>query len=71
MAEQGLAMHETLELHEIITFKNVCCTKSSTMQALVTDPELGSILQSDVAMTKKHIQDLKGLLTQHRRGGTV
>jgi similar to spore coat protein len=64
MANQGLAMHETLEIHELLVFKNVCCTKSSTMQALVTDTELKSILQKDVDTTKTHIRDLSSLLSR-------
>jgi hypothetical protein len=35
--QQGLATHETLEMHELLAFKNVCLTKSQTMQALVKD----------------------------------
>lgn len=37
------ALHEVLEVHEIAAFKTVCMTKSKTMQALVTDPELKQI----------------------------
>ncbi|HUC90502.1 MAG TPA: hypothetical protein VMS09_00575 [Paenibacillus sp.] len=45
MNTNGYALHETLDLHEIANFKAVCATKSKTMQALVTDPELKAILQ--------------------------
>ncbi|GED13960.1 hypothetical protein AM501_02985 [Aneurinibacillus migulanus] len=64
METKGLAMHETLELHEILTFKTVCCTKSATMQGLVTDPELKSLLQQDVQASKQHIQELQGVLSR-------
>nr|WP_313781745.1 hypothetical protein [Paenibacillus larvae] len=40
MAQQGLAVHETLEVHELLTFKNTCMTKSVAMQGLVSDPAL-------------------------------
>jgi similar to spore coat protein len=64
MGIERLALHETLELHEILTFKNICCTKSATMQGLVSDPELKSILQLDCEMSKKHIQELSNLLSR-------
>jgi similar to spore coat protein len=64
MTAKGLAMHETLELHELTVFKTCCLTKSSTMSALVTDPELKTLMQRDVATSKKHVQDLQGLLSR-------
>nr|WP_083208707.1 hypothetical protein [Brevibacillus laterosporus] len=59
-----LAIHETLEVHEILTFKNICCTKSATMQALVSDPDLQTLLQQDVQASKQHILELQGLLSR-------
>lgn len=59
-----LALHETLELHEITTFKNTCMTKSKTMQALVSDPVLKQILQQDVQLSTRQIQELNGLLAR-------
>ncbi|WP_419875890.1 hypothetical protein [Candidatus Pristimantibacillus sp. PTI5] len=46
------ALHEMLEFHEMAAFKTVCMTKTKTktMQALVTDPELIQILQQDVQL---------------------
>jgi similar to spore coat protein len=64
MPQQGLAVHETLELHELLTFKTVCMTKSKTMQALVTDDTLKSILQKDVQNTTRDIQELQSLLSR-------
>ncbi|MFB0830747.1 hypothetical protein ACEU2D_14175 [Brevibacillus laterosporus] len=64
MMNNGLAIHETLEVHEILTFKNICCTKSATMQALVSDPDLQTLLQQDVQASKQHILELQGLLSR-------
>jgi similar to spore coat protein len=64
MNDAGLALHETLDLHEILTFKNVCVTKSATMQGLVTDQQLKSFLQQDVQKGKQQIQELQGLLSR-------
>jgi similar to spore coat protein len=58
------ALHETLELHEIAAFKTVCMTKSKTMQALVSDSELNQILQQDVQLSTRQIQELSGLLSK-------
>lgn len=33
---KGLAPHEASDLHEMLSFKNVCLTKSKSMQALRT-----------------------------------
>jgi len=57
------ALHEMLEVHEIAAFKTVCMTKSKTMQALVTDPELIQILQQDVQLSQQQLQELGGVLS--------
>ncbi|NPC92679.1 hypothetical protein HOO54_10665 [Bacillus sp. WMMC1349] len=57
------AIHETLELHELLMFKNLCLTKSATMTGLVKDQELKDILQRDASRTKQQIEHLQGLLT--------
>jgi len=58
------AMHELLEAHEIAVFKTVCMTKSKTMQALVTDPELKLILQQDAAMSSDQLAELAAVLNK-------
>ncbi|WKL02118.1 hypothetical protein Q0F98_38445 [Paenibacillus amylolyticus] len=58
------ALHEMLEVHEIATFKTVCMTKSKTMQALVTDPELKQILQQDATLSQQQLQELGGVLSK-------
>lgn len=57
-----LAPHETFELHELLTFKNVCATKSATMASLVKDEELKSILQEDVTVSQSQIRELQDLI---------
>ncbi|WP_427181273.1 hypothetical protein [Paenibacillus sp. TC-CSREp1] len=58
------ALHEMLEVHEIAAFKTVCMTKSMTMQALVTAPELMQILQQDVTLSQQQLQELGGVLSK-------
>jgi len=64
MNQHGMAPHESIELHELLTFKNVCLTKTITMSALVSDDELKSILKQDVVSTQQHIEELRGFIEQ-------
>ena len=58
-----LGLHQTLDVHELLTFKNLCLTKSSTMSALVQDVELKTILSNDVTTGQSHIEQLQQFLT--------
>lgn len=58
----NIAPHEAFELHEILTFKNICATKSATMAGLVRDEELKTILQQDFSVTQGHIKELRNLM---------
>jgi len=57
-----ISPNEVLELHELVTFKNVCVTKAATMSSLVKDEELKSILQQDFTTGKEHIKELSDLM---------
>ncbi len=54
-----LGVHEVLEIHELMTFKSLCLTKSTMMQGLVTDQKLKDIMQQDVTMSSKQLEELK------------
>jgi similar to spore coat protein len=56
--------HETCDLHEVTAFKALCLTKSKTMQALVEDPELKSLLQMDVELSTRQLKELDTLLAK-------
>lgn len=64
MSQQGLAVHETLEVHELLAFKNTCVTKTLAMKDLVSDPGLKNLLQEDIQNGAKAIQDYQGLLSR-------
>ncbi|MET3546609.1 hypothetical protein ABID47_003225 [Paenibacillus favisporus] len=64
MINPTYTMHELLEAHEIAAFKTVCMTKSKTMQALVTDPELKLILQQDASMSSDQLAELAAVLNK-------
>ncbi|MED3881746.1 spore coat protein [Priestia megaterium] len=57
-----LAMHETLEVHEILTLKTSCVTKGTTMLELVEDEKLKKILEEDVQTSTEAINELKKIL---------
>ncbi len=56
MTNLYLAPHETYKLHELLTFKTLCVTKSAIMSGLVQDQELKSILEQDITKTKDQIK---------------
>lgn len=57
-----LAVHEKLELHELLTFKTTCAAKASMMQNQVQDAQLKGLLNQDVSNARIQIQELQGLL---------
>lgn len=63
MVPLNFAVHETLELHEATAFKSLCMTKSKMMQNLASDPDLQSLLQADVQLSTRQLQELTGLLS--------
>jgi len=71
MEQQGLAPNERMQLHEILTLKNLCLTKSVTMSPLAADEELKQILKNDIAKTEQHIKELKELMEQSGSAGSV
>ena len=58
-----MGLHETLEVHELLTFKNLCVTKSFAMGKLAQDEELKAILSNDVSTGTQFIEQLKGFIT--------
>lgn len=62
-----LALHETLEVHELLVFKNLTLTKSATMGKLVQDPELKEILAQEVTSATNFIHKLRGYLTDRSK----
>jgi similar to spore coat protein len=61
-----LGLHETLDVHELLSFKNLCLTKATMMSALAQDEKLKAILSTDVTTGIQHIQQLQRFLTDRR-----
>jgi similar to spore coat protein len=55
-------LHEELELQELLHFKSLSLTKSSMMQAFVSDSSLKQLMKSDTDTTLEHVQELTRLL---------
>ena len=58
----GVPLHQTLELHELLSFKTVCAAKAAAMSGLVKDGTLRALLADDVTRSQAHIRELQGLL---------
>ena len=62
MAAKELALHEQLEVHEVLIFKTTCVTKSKMFVDLVQDKKLKEIIEEDLVLSEKAIKDLKKVL---------
>lgn len=62
MKPKIITPHESIQLHELLTFKNLCLTKSVTMSPLVSDKELKDILNQDATNAERHINELISLM---------
>jgi len=59
-----LALHETMETHEMINFKTVCLLKSKLMQGMCFDNELKKLMQKDVQQSIQDLNELIGFYKQ-------
>jgi similar to spore coat protein len=64
MEVESLALHETMETHEILNFKTVCLLKSKLMQGICFDNELKALMEKDVQQSIKDINELIGFYKQ-------
>ncbi|QOQ55595.1 hypothetical protein [Bacillus amyloliquefaciens] len=60
------ALHELLEIQEMTSFKSLCLTKSKTMKALVSDPQLKEIMQQDVDTSTRQLQEFASILSDQQ-----
>jgi similar to spore coat protein len=64
MEKGTLALHETMETHEILNFKTVCLLRSKLMQGICFDNELKALMEKDV---QQSIQDINELLAYYKQ----
>lgn len=61
---QDFALHETMEIHELLNFKTICMTTSKMIQGVVFDQELKGLLEKDVQQSMQAVNVLQGLLSK-------
>jgi similar to spore coat protein len=64
MEQNPLALHETMETHEILNFKTVCLLRSKLMQGLCFDNDLKALMEKDVQQSVKDVNELLGFYKQ-------
>jgi similar to spore coat protein len=57
-----LAVHETLEIHEIMTMKQACLVKSYAVTPLVKDDRLKKLIEQDIQHSETALEELQALL---------
>jgi similar to spore coat protein len=62
LATKELAMHEKLEVHEILIMKTACATKSKATLDLIKDEKLKKLVEEDIKLSSAAIKELKGIL---------
>lgn len=60
----NLGIHESLEVHELLTFKTHCAQKAKVLQGMTNNQELKSMLQQDIQKSQEHIRSLRSLVEQ-------
>ncbi|MFD0049433.1 hypothetical protein ACFVHQ_08885 [Actinomycetes bacterium NPDC127524] len=61
------ALHEVLEVQEMAAFKTNCLTKSKTMKALVSDSRLKEIMQQDIDLSTRQLEEYTSVLSNAKQ----
>ncbi|MGG1576212.1 hypothetical protein [Fictibacillus sp. NRS-1165] len=61
------ALHEVLEVQEMAAFKTNCLTKSKTMRALVSDPRLKEMMQQDIDLSTRQLNEYTSVLSNAKQ----
>ncbi|EQB89579.1 hypothetical protein J2Z44_002250 [Clostridium punense] len=64
MDKQCLALHETMQVHEMLNFKTICMATSKMMQGVVFDQELKALMAKDVEHSIMSVAALQDLLSK-------
>ncbi|MCM0647802.1 spore coat protein [Clostridium swellfunianum] len=70
MAEKTLALHETLQIHELLNFKTVCMATAKAMEGVVFDQDLKALFEKDVQQSLPAVKELQELLAKAPLGET-
>ncbi|MCP3762172.1 spore coat protein [Domibacillus sp. A3M-37] len=58
MDQNGLAFHETMELHEMVNFKTICLLQSKLMQGVCFDSDLKMMMEKDAQQSIHQMNEL-------------
>lgn len=58
MDREILALHETMDTHEVLNFKTICLLRSKLMQGICFDNDLKALMEKDVQQGIKDINEL-------------
>jgi similar to spore coat protein len=59
---EKLTPNDSIQLHKLLTLKNLNLTKSISMTPLIVDTDLKCILQKDAEISENHVKQLKGFM---------
>lgn len=62
MAEKKLAIHEILEIHEILTMKQTGLVRGYVSEPLIKDEKLQKVARNHLSHAEQVIKELKELL---------
>lgn len=65
MQKEKLALHETMETHELLNFKTVCLLRSKLMQALCFDNDLKALMEKDAQQSINDVNELVSFYKQN------
>jgi similar to spore coat protein len=60
------ALHKVLVVHEMAAFKTTCLTKAK-MKGLVTDQQLKDIMQQDIDVSTRQLQEYASILSNAKQ----
>jgi len=63
--DQTLGVHETLDMHEILMFKNICLTKSATMSAIAVSMRTWAKAKQKTIQSGERLPQLNGFHTSN------
>ncbi|TDL32705.1 hypothetical protein E2R51_08485 [Jeotgalibacillus sp. S-D1] len=58
----GYAVHEILEVHEMLTIRSASTAKSTLMRGLASDKGLKDLLQEDAASSQQAVKELSEII---------
>ncbi len=65
MNQEKLALHETMETHEILNLKTIWLLRSKLMQGICFDNDLKALMEKDVQQSIMDVNELLSFYKEH------